>query len=122
MSIEATIVGRVGAAEDRDIGGRACRSLRIATEHYDRRAGERVTTWVGVLCWPGQDGRVTGPAGWAQKGDLVVATGELHVREHEGRTYHDLERARVIHAAPVARRDEAGQAPPPAAAGDDIPF
>ncbi len=88
MSIYATVSGRLGRdPESRTVGnGNTVCSFSVATNYgYGDR---QTTTWVRVSVW-GKQGE--NAQRFLAKGREVVAFGELHTREHDGKTYVELD-------------------------------
>lgn len=84
--LQATIAGNIGKdAEIRDTKGGAVVSFSVASE--SRQRGEKVTTWVRVSIW-GKRGEALHPH--LTKGSKVTATGSLSTREHDGKTYLEI--------------------------------
>jgi single-strand DNA-binding protein len=93
MTNTITIAGRLG--EDPALrftsGGKAVANLRLAHSKRKQVNNEWVddgpTLWLDVVCWEGRAERI---AEQARKGDEVLVTGRLTVREHDGKTYHGI--------------------------------
>lgn len=117
LMIVATLVGNIGqAAESKQVGDGTVTAWTVASNTRGRD-GE-TTTWVRCSLW-GRRGEALRQ--YLTAGKRVTVIGQLTVREHEGRTYHDL---RVDHvefgnnksdAAPPTKKQTAPQK-------DDIPF
>lgn len=94
MSNTITITGRLG--EDPALrftqGGKAVANLRLAHSKRKQVDGEWVddgpTMWLDVTLWEGRAERI---AEQARKGDEVLVTGRLTVREHDGKVYWGIE-------------------------------
>lgn len=86
--IHSTFIANLGAdAEVRfSQSGTAVLRLRIATTY--KTGQEEYTTWVGAALF-GKRAEALGKLGLS-KGDRVLVSGVLYTREHEGRTYVDL--------------------------------
>jgi single-strand DNA-binding protein len=85
--IIATVTGNLGKdAELRAAGnGQVC-SFSIASE--EKVKGEKTTTWIGCAIF-GKRGEALCPH--LSKGTRVTAVGKLKTREHNGKTYLDIE-------------------------------
>jgi single-strand DNA-binding protein len=84
--LNATIAGNIGKdAETRQAGQSTVTSWTVAVEQ--RGKDGKVTTWVRCSLW-GNRGDKLRP--YLLKGGKVAAAGELTTREHEGRTYLEL--------------------------------
>lgn len=94
MTNTITIAGRLG--EDPNLrytqAGKAVANLRLAHSKRKQVNGEWVddgpTLWLDVTCWEGRAERITEQA---RKGDEILVTGRLTVREHEGKLYHGIQ-------------------------------
>jgi len=94
MSNTITITGRLG--EDPALrftaSGKAVANLRLAHSKRKQVNGEwqddGPTLWLDVTCWEGRAERI---AETARKGDEILVTGALTVREHDGKLYHGIQ-------------------------------
>jgi single-strand DNA-binding protein len=121
--ITTIITGNVGRdAELREVSGSQVLNVAVAAES----GRERTTIWFDCEIW-GRRGEALAPH--MIKGTKVTATGEMTLREHNGKVYHKL-RVHDI-ALQGGRRDADAPAPAKRAApkqgggsfGDDaIPF
>lgn len=83
----AVIAGNIGKdAETRQAGGSSVTNFNVAVEK--RVKGEKVTIWVRCALW-GKRGEVLGQ--YLTKGSKVSVSGSLSTREHEGKTYIEIE-------------------------------
>jgi len=133
--ISATVIGNLGRdAELKTIaGGRAVCNFSVASA--GRAGNEKVTTWVRCAMWGARGEKV---AQYLTKGTRVGVSGTLTTREHDGKTYleldvHELE---LLGDRPKAQDEEprrspgAGRRPPPrnghdqdgSGGDDDLPF
>jgi len=104
-----TITGRLG--EDPALrftqSGKAVANLRLAHSKRKQVNGEWVddgpTLWLDVTCWEGRAERI---AEQARKGDEILVTGTLTVREHDGKLYYGINSDAVA----VIRSKGSGQA------------
>lgn len=84
--ISAVVAGNLGKdAEVRQAGGQAVCSFNVASS--TKVKGEDVTVWVRCSFW-GKRGESV--AQYLVKGSQVCASGALSTREHEGKTYLEL--------------------------------
>ena len=89
-----TITGRLG--DDPALrftqAGKAVVNLRLAHSRRKQVNGEWVddgpTIWLDVTCWEGRAERITEQA---RKGDELLVTGRLTVREHDGKLYWGID-------------------------------
>lgn len=104
MSIRATVIGRLGADPETKTlqSGKTVTNFRVATDHG---FGEKKTvTWVRVAWWGEQAVKVSQHL---KKGSGVIFTGELFTRDHEGKTYVELD-ARDFEFRPGAAKEQGG--------------
>lgn len=129
MTNTITIAGRLG--EDPNLrytqAGKAVANLRLAHSKRKQVNGEWVddgpTLWLDVTCWEGRAERITEQA---RKGDEILVTGRLAVREHDGKLYHGIQSDAVAvirskGAAPVASQTAPAADPWSAPASDVEP-
>ena len=84
--LSAQIAGNIGAdAVTRVAGQTTVTGFNVAVEQ--RTKDGKKTQWVGCSMW-GKRGETL--AQYLTKGGKVVVSGELQTREHEGKTYLDL--------------------------------
>ncbi|HLV23000.1 MAG TPA: single-stranded DNA-binding protein, partial [Polyangiaceae bacterium] len=88
--ISATVIGHVGQAAIEERGGYSV--LRFSVASNRKIKGEQITTWVDCTLL---GKRAEGLAPHLQKGARVAVTGELWVKEHEGKRYVKLDVANV---------------------------
>lgn len=94
MTNTITITGRLG--DDPALrftqGGKAVANLRLAHSKRKQVDGAWVddgpAIWLDVTLWEGRAERI---AEQARKGDEVLVTGRLTVREHDGKTYWGID-------------------------------
>lgn len=87
MAIHATCIGRLGAdAEVQQSTTTTMLKLRLATSHRTKE-GE-TTTWIGATVF-GRRAESLAKLGLS-KGDRIAVRGELFSREHNGKTYIDI--------------------------------
>jgi single-strand DNA-binding protein len=107
MSIQGTIIGRLGKdPETRTIGsGKQVTNFNVACDHG---FGEKkTTTWVRVAWWGERAAKV---AATLKKGSGVIFTGcEVYTRDHEGKTYVEAE-AQGFEYPPGAPKGNGGEA------------
>ena len=90
MTNTITITGRLGADVDLRFtqSGKAVANLRLAHSRRKQVNGtwedDGPTLWLDVTVWEGRAERI---AETAHKGDELLVTGALTVREHEGKQY-----------------------------------
>ena len=98
MSIHATVIGRLGRdPEVRQVGRHTVCNFNVATNYG---WGEKqTTTWVRVAVW-GKPGEPC--ARFLRKGSEVGVSGVLHTREHDGKTYVELDGKHVDFIGPKA--------------------
>jgi single-strand DNA-binding protein len=96
MSIHATVIGRLGRdPEVRQVGQHTVCNFNVATNYG---WGEKqTTTWVRVAVW-GKTGEPC--ARFLRKGSEVGVSGVLHTREHDGKTYVELDGKHVDFIGP----------------------
>ena len=117
MTNTLTITGRLG--EDPIIrwtqSGKAVANLRLAHSKRKQVNGEWVddgpTLWLDVTVWEGRAERI---AEQARKGDELLVTGALTVREHDSKLYHGI----AADAVAVIRSKGAGTTPAPQSTDD----
>ena len=107
--IQAFVTGNIGNdAEIRQAGNTSVCSFSVASSK--KKKGEETTTWVRCSLW---GNRGESLAQHLTKGKRVAVTGELSTREHNGKTYVELN---------VSEIDFMGGGKPAApGAGDDAP-
>ena len=87
----AVIAGNIGRdAETRQVGSTAVTNFNVAVEQ--RAKGGKTTTWVRCALW-GKRGDTL--AQYLTKGSKVCVSGTLTTREHEGKTYIEVEASDV---------------------------
>lgn len=87
----AVIAGNLGKdAETRQAGGSSVTNFNVAVEK--RVKGEKVTIWVRCAIW-GKRGESL--SRYLTKGSKVCVSGSLSTREHEGKTYIEIEASDV---------------------------
>lgn len=104
-----TIAGRIGKDAElrRTGGGKAVAGFSVAVDQ--RRGQEKTTMWVDCSLW--------GPRGEAlvshlTKGTPVAVAGELSTREHNGKTYLQLDVREIsLHGSGQPRQGEGDRAP-----------
>lgn len=118
------IVGRLGrdAEVKKTKEGKAFLTVAVAT---DVGYGEsKSTAWVDVSYWGGKPESF---APYLVKGAIVAATGEISVREHNGKAYQSLraDKIKIVHSEAKSQKATEKPAPTTAAAetfDDDLPF
>jgi single-strand DNA-binding protein len=84
--LNATIAGNIGRdAETRKAGSTTVTGWTVAVEQRSRDG--KKTQWVDCSLWGVRGEKV---ADHIRKGGKICATGELSLREHNGKTYVDL--------------------------------
>ena len=84
--LNATIAGNIGKdAETRTAGQGTVTGFNVAVEQRGRDG--KKTTWVGCSLWGSRGEKL---AQYLTKGSKVCVAGELTTREHDGKTYLDL--------------------------------
>lgn len=87
----AVIAGNLGRdAETRQAGSSSVTNFNVAVEK--RIKGEKVTIWVRCAIW-GKRGEAL--SSHLTKGSKVCVSGSLSTREHEGKTYIEIEASDV---------------------------
>lgn len=114
--LQAIIAGNIGKdAEIRDTKGGSVVSFSVASE--SRVKGEKVTTWVRVSIW---GKRAEALHQHLTKGSKVTATGALSTREHDGKTYLELNCSDIeLMGKPAGASGGGGRAPAASANADD---
>lgn len=119
--LNAVIAGNIGkSAETRNAGQSTVTSFAVAVEQRGRDG--KKTQWVNCSLW-GQRGEKL--ANYLTKGTRVCVSGELTTREHNGKTYLEVNASDVTLMGGGERRQDNYQAPQqPAQQGfdDEIPF
>ena len=126
LTIAAGDIGK--DAVTRQAGQNSVTGFSLATE--ERRKGEKVTTWIDVSIW-GKRGEALQPH--LTKGSKVTVSGRLSTREHDGRTYLQIDADNVAlqgggQPRQVAANDHRYDAPPPGSQSssglddDETPF
>lgn len=113
------LVGNAGAdAEVKSVNGKTLTKLRLATTERYKSGGEdkKETTWHAITCW-GDTGEA---ASQIKKGDRVIVTGKISVREYE--KDGEKRKSHEIVAFNVAKLVDTRAGVDKAAAFDDIPF
>ena len=120
-----TIAGTVGRdAETRDAGQSRVTGWSVAVDDR-QRGGEKGTIWFDCSMWGNRGEKL---AGYIQKGGKVAVSGELGTREHNGKTYLQINVADVtlLGGGQQQGQPSGGQsiysAPAPAGIDDEIPF
>jgi len=104
--ITTIITGNVGRdAELRNVGDGQVLNVAVAAES----GREKTTIWFDCAVW-GRRGEALAPH--LTKGSKVTVSGEMTLREHNGKVYHQL-RVHDI-ALQGGRRDDSATAPAPA--------
>lgn len=128
--MNAVIAGNLGKdAETRQAGNTTVTNFGVAVEQRDRNG--KTTTWVRCALW-GKRGETL--AQYLTKGSKVCVSGSLSTREHEGKTYLELNASDVTlmgggqqqsqqrpSSGPSSYRDDR-QAAPAGNIDDEIPF
>lgn len=121
---QLSIAGRLGAnAETRTTqGGKSVTTFRVAVDVFGGK--EKQTKWVTAVMW-GDRGEKVAP--FLLKGSVVAVTGQLDVREHEGKHYVEIKNADVTLLGGGKRDDApAERAKPQQSTGpyldDQVPF
>lgn len=105
--------GRVG--QDPELktiptGSTVC-NFSVAVSGYDRGSRQKTTTWVRIAIW-GKRGEQL--ASLIEKGSIVSITGAFKMREHNGKTYLEVETNDVtLLGSPPRDRDEDDDDEPP---------
>lgn len=109
MGIHATVIGNLGRdAETRQLGsGKVVANFSVATTRKSRDGD--TTTWVRCALWGERANKL---AQYLTLGSKVAAIGTLYTREHEGKTYVELDVQDVELLGGKPQRE----------GGDDIPF
>ena len=123
--LNAVIAGNIGkSAETRNAGQSTVTSFAVAVEQRGRDG--KKTQWVNCSLW-GQRGEKL--ANYLTKGTRVCVSGELTTREHNGKTYLEINASDVTLMGGGERRQDNYQAPqqPAQRSGqqgfdDEIPF
>lgn len=89
--IHATVIGNLGRdAEIKVVGqGKTVMNISVATKGRDK---DGATTWVRGAMWGQRAEKVTP---YLKKGGRVAISGTLTSREHEGKTYLELDIAEL---------------------------
>lgn len=127
--LNLSIAGRVGKdAELRAAGNSDVLNFSVAVSGYDFKERAKTTTWVRVAVW-GKRGEQL--ESLITKGSSVACSGEMSLREYNGKTYIELKAQDVtLLGGPPAERDEEPAprqreqrraAPPKAAPSNDFP-
>ncbi len=114
--IHATVIGNLGNdAELKVVGAKSSTvcNFSIATKG---RKKDAPTTWVRAAMW---GARAEAVAPYLKKGGRVAAVGSLTTREHDGKTYVELD---VSELELLGDRKEAEQQPYVASGDPTIPF
>ena len=86
MTANITIIGNVGKApEKRNAGSQELASFSVATTRKVKQ--DKVTTWFNCSVWGKQSDIIMQ---YVSKGDKIAVFGELSTREHEGKTYLEV--------------------------------
>ena len=121
-----TIAGNIGkdAETRRTPNGDAVTSFNVAVG--EQKGGDKRTLWFDCSLW-GKRGESLAP--YLVKGGKVAVSGEMSIREHDGKTYLTLRAEQVTLLGggqdPADRRDELRRDPArqaPASLDDEIPF
>jgi single-strand DNA-binding protein len=101
--INANIVGNLGKdAELRTTsGGKVVCGFSVASTGRDK-----ATTWVRCSVWGARGEKLSG---YLTKGTKVAVSGTLSTREHDGKTYLELDVAELELCGGGQRKDEAPQ-------------
>ncbi len=107
--INANIVGNLGKDAELRVtpGGKQVCGFSVASS--DRN---KATTWVRCSLWGARGEKVSG---YLTKGSKVAVSGTLSTREHDGKTYLELDVAELELCGGGQRKEEA--APEPARTG-----
>jgi single-strand DNA-binding protein len=110
MTIYAILQGNVGKDPvKRNAGSSELASFSVASSY--REKNERKTTWVNCTVWGKQADVIMQ---YVKKGSRLLVSGELTTREHDGKTYLELNvqgfellggKDTVSHDAPMADND-----------------
>lgn len=104
--IYATVVGNLGGdAELRSVNGKSVVNFNVAAKNGFKK--DAPPAWVRVAVW-GE--RAPGLAEYLKKGRPVTAIGQLSRREHEGKTYLELDAKEV--ALQGGKVEATGKSPP----------
>lgn len=137
--LNLSIAGRVGKDAELRVAGNSksdVLNFSVAVSGYDFKERAKTTTWVRVAVW-GKRGEQL--LSLITKGSSVACSGEMSLREYNGKTYIELKAQDVtLLGSPPGERDEepaprqekrspARQAPKAAPSNDfpeddDIPF
>lgn len=105
--LNAVIAGNIGRnAETRNAGQSTVTSFAVAVEQRGRDG--KKTQWVNCSLW-GQRGEKL--ANYLTKGTRVCVSGELTTREHNGKTYLEINASDVTLMGGGERRQDNYQAP-----------
>ena len=105
--LNAVIAGNIGkSAETRNAGQSTVTSFAVAVEQRGRDG--KKTQWVNCSLW-GQRGEKL--ANYLTKGTRVCVSGELTTREHNGKTYLEINASDVTLMGGGERREDNYQAP-----------
>lgn len=86
MAIYATTQGNVGKDPvKRNAGSTELASFSIASSY--REKNEKKTTWINCTVWGKQAETIMQ---YVKKGNRILVSGELTTREHEGKTYLEM--------------------------------
>ncbi len=112
-----TLVGNITRdAEVRDAGGNKVCGFSVASN--DQVKGEKVTTFVDCSLWGTRGEKL---AQYLTKGKSVTVVGKLSKREHDGKTYLQMEASEVAFGGGPSGSGGA-QPADTQQKGDDIPF
>lgn len=118
-----TVSGNLGSdAELRTIAS-GKQVLNFSVAGKNGRDKDSAPTWIRCAVWGARGAAL---ANYLKKGTSVVVVGALSVREHNGKTHHDLDvhDVEMFGGKPSARQepDDERWERPRKAASDDIPF
>lgn len=123
-----TFSGRVGQDPETKADGKL-KTFGLAVNNYGGANNPEVTMWIQVNLWQ-ERGKV---AQYIKKGMKLTVTGELNVREYEGKQFYSLNAFRVVlpdrseggavDPGTGGRQRGAGRSPStPSEPDDDLPF
>lgn len=111
--IHATVIGNLGRdGELRSVNGKAVLNFSVGTKG---RGKDGATTWVRCAMWGARAEKV---AQYMTKGTKVAAVGSLSTREHDGKTYVEID----VQELELLGGGQDRQPSRPAAEPEDPPF
>lgn len=118
MLNDCNFIGRLGKdPENKQVGENSVTNFSIAvSKKWKSKAGEpqEKTTWISVVVWGNQANSCNT---YLKKGSQVHVSGELDIREHDGKYYTEIKANNVIFLTPKAEPINNG-----ANTGEEIPF